>query len=181
MSSDRTLDRDRWEAAALDAFEQGGLTAVAVEPLARALGVTKGSFYWHFKDRRALLDAMVARWERLHVDRPLDAVAQIDDPRERLLALLGRAAGKPPSIFARMLEAVDDPAAAAAVERAARLRVDFMAKTFRELGLSPVRARRQALVAYSTYIGRAHLALHAPHVLGDEVALTRHLATLLVP
>jgi AcrR family transcriptional regulator len=181
MSPDRTLDRERWEAAALDAFEQGGLPAVAVEPLARALGVTKGSFYWHFKDRRALIDAMVARWERLHVDRPVDASAEIEDPRERLLALLGRASGKPPTIFVRMLDAVDDPAVAAAVERAARRRVDFMAAAFRELGLTPAKARRQALVAYSAYVGRAHLARHAPEVLGDQQALARHLAALLIP
>jgi AcrR family transcriptional regulator len=180
MSPDRTLDRERWEAAALDAFEAGGLPAVAVEPLARALGVTKGSFYWHFKDRRALIDAMVARWERLHVDRPVEAAA-IEDPRERLMALLGRASGKPPSIFVRMLDAVDDPAVAAAVERAAALRVDFMAAAFRELGLTPAKARRQALVAYSVYVGRAHLARHAPEVLGDPQALSRHLATLLIP
>jgi AcrR family transcriptional regulator len=181
MSPDRTLDRERWEAAALDAFEAGGLPAVAVEPLARALGVTKGSFYWHFKDRRALIDAMVARWERLHVDGPVEAVERIDDPRERLLALLGKASGKPPSIFIRMLDAVDDPTVAAAVERAARRRVDVMATAFRGLGLTPARARRQALVAYSAYVGRAHLARHAPEVLGDQQALARHLAALLIP
>ena len=181
MPPDRTLDREHWEAAALDAFEAGGLPAVAVEPLARALGVTKGSFYWHFKDRRALLDAMVARWERLHVDGPLKAVARIEDPRERLLALLGKASGKPPSIFVRMLDAVDDPTVAAAVERAARQRVDFMAAAFRALGLTPAKARRQALVAYSAYVGRAHLARHAPEVLGDQQALARHLAALLIP
>jgi AcrR family transcriptional regulator len=179
--SDKTLDRERWAAAALDALEAGGLSAVAVEPLARRLGVTKGSFYWHFKDRRALLDATVARWERLHVDGPLDAVAEIEDPRERLMALLGRARGKPPSIFIRMLDAVDDPAVAAAVTRAAQLRVDFLATAFRELGLSRARARRQALLAYSAYVGGAHLARDAPEVLGDPQALARHLAEQLIP
>jgi AcrR family transcriptional regulator len=176
-----SLDRERWEAAALDAFERGGAPALAVEPLARALGVTKGSFYWHFKNRQALLAAAVARWERLHVDAPLDALAKVDDPRKRLLALLGAASNKPPTIFMRMLEAVDEPVVAAAVHRAARLRVAFMEKAFRELGLSPVRARRQALLAYASYVGRAHLGRDAPDVLGDEKALSKHIAEQLIP
>jgi AcrR family transcriptional regulator len=175
------LDRERWEQAALDALERGGLAAVAVEPLARELGVTKGSFYWHFQGRADLIAATVARWERLHVDGPLDAVAAIEDPRERLLALLGRAGAKPPSIFIRMLDAVDEPVVAAAVARAAERRVAFMATAFRQLGLSRARARRQALLAYSAYIGRAHLGRDAPDVLGDPKALARHIAEQLIP
>ena len=181
MSPDEPMDRERWEAAALDAFERGGLSAVAVEPLARRLGVTKGSFYWHFKDRRALLAATVARWERLHVDAPLEGLAAVADPRERLVGLLAAASGKPPSIFIRMLDAVDDPVVSAAVARAAELRVAFAAQAFRELGLTPARARRQALFAYSAYIGRAHLGRDAPDVLGDPKALARHIAEQLIP
>jgi AcrR family transcriptional regulator len=181
MSPDKSLDRERWEQAALDALEEGGLAAVAVEPLARRLGVTKGSFYWHFKDRRALLDATVARWERLHVDAPLERLASIEDPRKRLLGLLAAAGGKPPSIFIRMLDAVDDPAVAAAVARAAERRVAFLEQAFRELGLTRARARRQALFAYSAYVGRAHLGRHAPAVLGDGQALARHIAEQLIP
>jgi AcrR family transcriptional regulator len=174
------LDRERWEQAALDALERGGLAAVAVEPLARELGVTKGSFYWHFRTRQELIAAMVARWERDHVDGPLEAVSAIVDPRERLLALLGRAA-KPPSIFMRMLEAVDEPSVHAAVVRAAERRVAFMAQAFGDLGLSRARARRQALLAYSSYVGRAHLLRDAPEVLGDPQALSRHVAEQLIP
>jgi AcrR family transcriptional regulator len=175
------LDRERWEAAALDACERGGLAAIAVEPLARRLGVTKGSFYWHFKSRDELLAATVARWERLHVDAPLDAGAAIADPRRRLLALLGRASAKPPTIFMRMLEAVDEPVVAAAVARAAQLRVGFLEQGFRELGLSRARARRQALLAYSAYVGRAHLGRDAPGLLGDQQALAKHIAEQLIP
>ena len=53
------LDAEAWIAAAFDALAEGGIDAVRVEPLAKALGITKGSFYWHFADRRALLDAML--------------------------------------------------------------------------------------------------------------------------
>jgi AcrR family transcriptional regulator len=175
------LDRDRWAAAGLDALERGGLSAVAVEPLARELGVTKGSFYWHFRNRPELIAATVERWERFHVDGPLERLADVEDPRERLLGLLAAASGKPPSIFIRMLDAVDEPVVAAAVHRAAEKRVDFMATAFRQLGLTTARARRQALLAYSAYVGRAHLTRDAPDVLGDPAALTKHIAEELIP
>jgi len=57
------LDAAAWIAAAFDALADGGIDAVRVEPLAKALGITKGSFYWHFADRRALLDAMLRHFE----------------------------------------------------------------------------------------------------------------------
>jgi AcrR family transcriptional regulator len=56
------LDAAAWLDAGLDALYEKGIEAVKVEPLAKRLGVTKGSFYWHFKDRRALLDGLVDRW-----------------------------------------------------------------------------------------------------------------------
>jgi AcrR family transcriptional regulator len=181
VTTAENLDRDRWAQAALAALERGGLAAVAVEPLARELGVTKGSFYWHFKNRPELIAATVERWERLHVDGPLDRLAAVDDARERLLGLLAAASGKPPSIFIRMLDAVDEPVVAAAVHRAAERRVDFMARAFRDLGLPRARARHQAVLAYSTYVGRAHLARDAPDVLGDPRQLARHIAQQLIP
>jgi len=181
MTPDRSLDAERWAQAALDAFEQGGAAAVAVEPLARALGVTKGSFYWHYKSRQALLAAAVARWERLHVDAPLDAAATIPDPRRRLDAILGAASSKPPTIFLKMLEGVGEPVVQAAVTRAAELRVAFLERAFRDVGLPPATARRQALLAYSAYIGRALLGRDAPGLIGDERKLAQHLARQLIP
>lgn len=176
-----TLDAERWEEAALDAFERGGAVAVAVEPLARALGVTKGSFYWHFENRQALLAAAVARWERLHVDAPLERAEAIEDPRARLLALLGAASSKPPTIFLKMLEGVGEPVVQAAVTRAAEHRVAVLQRAFADLGLTPARARRQALFAYSAYVGRALLGRDAPDLLGDERRLAQHLAEQLIP
>jgi AcrR family transcriptional regulator len=57
------LGRDDWMKAARLALLRGGVEAVRVELLARELGVTKGSFYWHFRDREELLDALVREWE----------------------------------------------------------------------------------------------------------------------
>lgn len=56
------LDRSAWVVAAMELFAQDGIAGVRVELLAKRLKVTKGSFYWHFKDRRDLIDAMLEFW-----------------------------------------------------------------------------------------------------------------------
>ena len=77
------LDAAAWIAAAFDALAEGGIDAVRVEPLAKALGITKGSFYWHFADRRALLDAMLDAWAqgRIAAIREQATVARRARPR----------------------------------------------------------------------------------------------------
>ena len=57
------LDRAAWTRAALDILAEKGLDGIRVEVLAKRLKVTKGSFYWHFKDRRDLLDAVLETWK----------------------------------------------------------------------------------------------------------------------
>jgi len=58
----QNLTADDWAAAALEAMASSGIEAVAVEPLARSLGVTKGSFYWHFPNREALMRRALELW-----------------------------------------------------------------------------------------------------------------------
>ncbi len=58
------LSAEDWEDAALSLIAEQGVGALAVEALARQLGVTKGSFYWHFRTREALLQAALERWEQ---------------------------------------------------------------------------------------------------------------------
>ena len=70
----RRLTRDDWITAALGAIADGGLAAVGVEPLATRLGATKGSFYWHFENRDALIEAAIGRWEK---ETTTDVIAEI--------------------------------------------------------------------------------------------------------
>lgn len=83
------LGPSAWLEAAWEALARGGIESVRVEPLAARLGVTKGSFYWHFRDRAALLDALLDDWETratLGVIRLVDASSVA--PRSRLAELL---------------------------------------------------------------------------------------------
>src|SRR5258708_13926469 len=76
MAAITRTPRNRWIEAGLQALAAGGPDAVRVEALAQALGVTKGGFYGHFADRNALLDEMLATWERMSTDEVLERVAR---------------------------------------------------------------------------------------------------------
>src|SRR5258708_18277908 len=107
-----------WEAGALDLIADQGVVALAVEPLARRLNVTKGSFYWHFATREALLKAALQRWEA-HADEALDQIAMIDDPRARLFELFRRAGreAKSQMIYSALMRAMDQPIVHPVMER----------------------------------------------------------------
>jgi AcrR family transcriptional regulator len=183
VSPDR-LDRDAWVSAGLDALEHEGVSAVAAAPLARRLGVTRGSFYWHFASRNDLLEAVVRRWEREHSDDLLDALEGIPDPRVRLVELVTRAVGKPPSFFVRLLAASEDePIVSAALRRSADRRMAVMATALRELGLTTAEARRRALLVYSGYVGSARMYGDDPDYLSarERAAYARHVIAALIP
>jgi AcrR family transcriptional regulator len=154
----RLLTPEDWTGAALDALAEGGVAAVAVDRLAKRLGASRGSFYWHFADRRALIDAALARWERentLELGPPLEAIA---DPVERLRTLFRQVYEQPVDAIELALAAVaDDPLVAHAVARVTRTRVEFLRRIFLDLGLAEDTAADRAWLAYGFYIGHHQL------------------------
>ena len=119
------LSRDDWTRAALEALASDGLAGVAVEPLARRLGASKGSFYWHFRDRGELIAATLQLWERRDTTEVIAALEQIADPRERLQELarsayVGAAAGN--DAQSGVLAAASDLRVAPVLERVTRTR-----------------------------------------------------------
>jgi AcrR family transcriptional regulator len=165
VPNDRLSAQD-WARAALKAIASGGLAAVAVEPLARTLGVTKGSFYAHYRNRDELIAAALAEWARSHGDEGLAEFAAIADPARRLRELLTVVVGAvqplAPSVHLSLLGDRNDPRVADAVRRVDRARLDLMARTYRELGLPPDRAAHRARVAYAAILGLLHLAQTDP-------------------
>jgi AcrR family transcriptional regulator len=156
--SSRRLDRARWVDAALEAIETGGPDAVAVVRVARDLGVTKGSFYWHFADRRELLRAALDAWFERYTTEPEERFGAIRDPRERLRSLFSYATLElEPTVIVELLAHLDDPDIATTVKQATERRIELLTRAYRELGLPPARARDQALLAYSTFLGFAQL------------------------
>lgn len=84
----KRLTRDDWLKAALQLCEKG-IDTVKVAPLALEMGVTTGSFYWHFKNRKELLDALLDFWERELTDVAIETARSISaPPRDRILFLM---------------------------------------------------------------------------------------------
>lgn len=152
------LSADDWIQAAATRFAEGGADAVRVEPLAKALGVSKGSFYWHFEDRAALLAAVVDAWEQRGTLEIIDAVEQAsDDPSERLWALFDRAFGTPPTIdgfeTAVRTWAARDDHTRKVTKRVDRRRLAFVTELLVAAGIPKSEAKRRADVLYCTLIG----------------------------
>src|SRR5690606_6731554 len=146
---------------ALEQIAEQGVAAVAVEPLARRLGVTKGSFYWHFPSRDALLVAALERWEKGAQEQgcgPLEAIA---DPRERRRALFELVAHeyKAHIIYSELLKALDHPAVQPVIGRVSERRLDYLTASFRQAGLGRVDAQNRARLAYAAYVGFLQLNL----------------------
>ena len=162
------LRRDDWVEAALEAIAEGGLAAVAVVPLAERLGATKGSFYWHFASRQALIEAALAAWEQTTtsaVIAEIEAVA--DDPRQQLRLLFKRVTelAARDRIELALLATADHPTVRPVLDRVTRRRIDFAAELFQRIGFSPADAKRRALLAYSAYLGYAQLVHATPQLL----------------
>jgi AcrR family transcriptional regulator len=167
-SKRRQLTRDHWAAAAAKALAEGGVAAVAVEPIAARLGATKGSFYWHFANRDALLRAALEHWEHQTTAVVMEEInAHGDDPLTRLRLLITRVTTAVPEdrIALALLADADHPIVAPVLRRVTQQRVRYTAGLLVELGLSPDRAAQRALLANSAYFGHAYLSYAAPEIL----------------
>ncbi len=80
-----TLTRENWIDFALQRLTEEGIDKVTITGLARELSVTKGSFYWHFKDRDDLLQAMLVRWEESGSKLVFDEVERVGGDAVRRL------------------------------------------------------------------------------------------------
>ena len=175
------LSRDDWTAAALRALADGGLSAVAIEPLAITLGATKGRGYWHFANRAALVSATLQRWEQ---DHTAAVIAQLDagaPPQDRLADLFGRVMGHAGthSVELALLASAGDPMVAAALHRVTDRRLNYLAGLFGELGFEANEARRRAVLAYTSYLGHAQLARTAPAAVPSAAGRAEYLRSVL--
>lgn len=181
MAKRRSLGAADWEEAALEALTSGGPAAVSVEAIARKLGATKGSFYWHFADREALLSAALLRWEAHYTDRVIADLERISDPRERLERLF-LAANRPNDAWrahVALSASTAEPLIARTLARVSRRRISYLEACYRGLGYSAANARGHALHAYVAYLGFLHLRVECPAALPRGRELSAYVATVL--
>lgn len=181
-----TLSAADWERAALELIAEQGVQALAVEPLARRMGITKGSFYWHFSGREALLDQALKRWED-HDSRNLStALGEIDHPRDRLVSFFRRV-GKEKlthEVYSALCAAAGHPQVEPVLERVADRRMHHLRTAFEELGMDPNKASHQARLTYSVYLGFLQLQKqHQTPSLSSEAfdAYIEHVIGTLIP
>ncbi|MBV9382242.1 MAG: TetR/AcrR family transcriptional regulator [Streptosporangiaceae bacterium] len=178
MAPPTRTSRDAWIRQGLRVLAAGGPDAVRIEPLARALGVTRGGFYWHFRDRRALLDAMLNTWERATTEEVAERLEREGGGARvklrRLLALTS------PGVVKTDLAIRDwarhDPAVAERLRRVDNQRMGYLRALFGACRAGPGDVEARCLLAYSLLIGNHFIAAdHGGHDRADvlELALER--------
>ena len=150
------LSAKDWLDQGLRTLAERGFTALKVEPLAKAMGVSRGSFYWHFADIGAFHAAILKHWREVAAEQiiaNLEATADNDNPLQLLLrqAFGGRLALEK----AVRTWATVDPGARAAVQAIDRRRLSYVEDMLRANGLSPEAARARAQILYWAFLGYA--------------------------
>ena len=150
------LSASDWVDQGIKALIKSGFTALKAEPLAKAMGVSRGSFYWHFKDIGAFHAAILARWREVAAEQIIANVEAASQHESPLPVLLRRTfGGKPVLEVAVRSWALHDPVARAALQALDRRRLNYVADLFERSGLSPDIARARAQIFYWAFLGFA--------------------------
>jgi len=164
------IDAPAWIEAGLKELASNGVGGVRVEVLAQRLGVTKGGFYRRFKDRRALLNAILDEWSRGRISAIHRVREQSEGqaPRERLRSV-ARHYTERLSVHGMAIElairqwARSDSAAATACASVDEARLKVAGQLYRDLGFSPAESRERAILFYSFLFGQGLLFVeHGP-------------------
>jgi AcrR family transcriptional regulator len=157
MAPPTRTPRNRWIEEGLRALGDGGPEAVRIEPLAQALGVSKGGFYWHFGDRQSLLEEMLDAWERTWVDEVIAAVeAEGEDARSRLIRLFALAAASGELLKIELAIrnwARRDETVAGRLRQVDNRRMNYMRSLFGAICKDDDDVEARCLLAFSLFIG----------------------------
>lgn len=134
MASKR-LTPEKWLSAGFDALKALGPQALAAEPLARALGTTKGSFYWHFKDVPSFQDALLSEWRKRALSNVVDLLQYQDEPDQRLRRF-GRSVISDPIEPNLRIWARTDPRVAQILSEIDAERHQYLTRVLGQLGLA---------------------------------------------
>ncbi len=182
----KSLNPSDWEVATLDVIAHQGVSAVAVENIAKDLGVTKGSFYWHFSNRKDLIVAALKRWQE--DDRAVikEKIWSIQDPHQRLQTwfLLSAEPLQSHLIYATLLADRQHDFVAKVLKEVTLERLSYLQESYQGIGYDETRAKQQALLSYSVYVGYLHMAktLHGKFKDTDNIeSYAKYVATQLIP
>jgi len=152
-----------WVSAGLGELARAGVDGVRIEVLAERMGVTKGGFYRRFKDRRALLNAMLETWRDgrvVAIERQAEAGGESAGSRLRSIFNIYTERANTQGIAIELAIrqwARSDPVAAAAAERVDAARLKTVGSLYRQLGLSAPEAEARAVLFYTFLFGQSLL------------------------
>jgi AcrR family transcriptional regulator len=150
------LSAKDWLDQGLKTLAERGFTALKAEPLAKALGVSRGSFYWHFADIGAFHTAILKHWREVAAEQIIANLEAASDNRDRLPLLLRQAFGGRLALESAVRTwATVDPAARSAVQAIDRRRLSYVESMLRASGLSPGVARARSQIFYWAFVGFA--------------------------
>jgi AcrR family transcriptional regulator len=156
-----------WIEEGLRALASGGPDAVRIEVLARALGVSKGGFYWQFDDRRGLLDGMLDTWERVSIDDVIERVereGRVGRARLRRLFALASAYGEMLGVDLAVRDwARRDQAVADRLRRVDNRRMEYMRSLFAAFCPDEDDVEARCVLAFALFIGSHFMATDHGH------------------
>jgi AcrR family transcriptional regulator len=177
MAARTRTPRSRWIEEGLRALAAGGPDAVRIEALAQVLGVSKGGFYWHFDDRRALLDEMLDAWERASSEEVIERVeGEGGDARARLRRLFAVAAASG-ELLAIELAVRDwarrEPPVAQRLRRVDNRRMDYLRSLFGAFCADEGDIEARCMLVASLWIGNHFVAAeHGSRTRAEVIDLT---------
>ena len=176
MAAPTRTPRTSWIDEGLRALAAGGPAAVRIEPLAQTLGVSKGGFYWHFDDRRALLEEMLDTWERAGVDEVIERVEAGGGDARAKLRRLSAIAGSSGDALRIDLAVRDwsrrDKRVAKRLARVDSRRMDYMRSLFGAFCPDEDDVEVRCMIFYSLWIGSHFIAAdHGARSRADVLAL----------
>lgn len=183
--SERTqLDPARWVDNAIDVLACEGVTGLRVEVLAKRCGVTKGSFYWHFKDRQALLDAVLLRWKEGRI-RDIEKTTSVSPGKERdqlhfAIEVYGAVRNRKGMAIELAVRdwARHDLSAARVVESVDLYRLECTRKLFVAAGMTDAEAKSRSLLLYACVFGLS--LMHYSHFDNNLADLKQRIADRIV-
>lgn len=173
------LTPDAWTDAAMRRLGDGGVDAIKVELLAKDLGVSKGSFYWHFADRPALLQSVLERWQQTATEQIIAALeSEAAPPRRRLRKLMDQVFHTPGEVdrFEAGVRAWagTDPDVSAVVRDVDRRRVEYVEGLLLAAGIPGPEAKRRADLLYRTLVGEFVMRAHGAKGLSKRAVDSLH-------
>jgi AcrR family transcriptional regulator len=145
-----------WLDLGLRTLAKSGFTALKAEPLAKAMGVSRGSFYWHFADIGVYHAAILKHWRDVAAEQVIANLEVVSKDRDALALLLRQAFSSTPALEnAVRTWATVDPAARAAVQAIDQRRLDYIETMLKRAGFAADMARARAQILYWAFLGFA--------------------------